>query len=124
MIQYLFAVDRLNGAVADIGDVLEPDVLALIGRVVEAGHANDAWVGVCGEAAGDPTVAGALVGLGVDELSMTKVAIPEVKDALRRLTRQACRDAVHEAIGKAEDAAESRRILEGRLGTSLASQSS
>ena len=124
LIQYLFAVDRLNGAVADIGDVLEPDVLALIGRVVEAGHANDAWVGVCGEAAGDPTVAGALVGLGVDELSMTKVAIPEVKDALRRLTRQACRDAVHEAIGKAEDAAESRRILEGRLGTSLASQSS
>jgi len=123
LIQYLFAVDRLNGAVADIGDVLEPDVLALIGRVVEAGHANDAWVGVCGEAAGDPTVAGALVGLGVDELSMTKVAIPEVKDALRRLTRQACREAVEEAIAKAEDAAESRRILEGRLGTSLASQS-
>ena len=98
-------------------------VLALIGSVVEAGHANDAWVGVCGEAAGDPTVAGALVGLGVDELSMTKVAIPEVKDALRRLTRQACREAVEEAIAKAEDAAESRRILEGRLGTSLASQS-
>jgi len=119
LIQYLFAVDRLNGAVADIGDVLEPDVLALIGRVVEAAHANDAWVGVCGEAAGDPTVAGALVGLGVDELSMTKVAIPEVKDALRRLTRDACRDAVHLAIAEAGDGAESRRILEGRLGTSL-----
>jgi phosphotransferase system enzyme I (PtsI) len=121
LIQYLFAVDRLNGAVADIGDVLEPDVLALIGSVVEAAHANDAWVGVCGEAAGDPTVAGALVGLGVDELSMTKVAIPEVKDALRRLTREACREAVHLAIAEAGDGAESRRILEGRLGTALAS---
>jgi phosphotransferase system enzyme I (PtsI) len=121
LIQYLFAVDRLNGSVADIGDVLEPDVLALIRSVVEAGHANDAWVGVCGEAAGDPTVAGALVGLGVDELSMTKVAIPEVKDALRRLTRDACRDAVHHAIAEAADAVESRRILEERLGTSLAS---
>ena len=120
LIQYLFAVDRLNGAVADIGDVLEPDVLALIGSVVEAGHANGAWVGVCGEAAGDPTVAGALVGLGVDELSMTKVAIPEVKDSLRRLTREACREAVHLAIAEASDGAESRRILEGRLGTSLA----
>jgi phosphotransferase system enzyme I (PtsI) len=120
LIQYLFAVDRLNAAVADIGDVLEPDVLALIGSVVEAGHANDAWVGVCGEAAGDPTVAGALVGLGVDELSMTKVAIPEVKDALRRLTREACREAVRRAIAQAGDGAESRRILEGRLGTSLA----
>ncbi len=114
LIQYLF-----NAAVADIGDVLDPDVLALIGSVVEAGHANDAWVGVCGEAAGDPTVAGALVGLGVDELSMTRVAIPEVKDALRRLTREACREAVHLAIAEAGDGAESRRILEERLGTSL-----
>jgi len=122
LIQYLFAVDRLNGAVADIGDVLEPDVLALIRSVVDAAHANDAWVGVCGEAAGDPTVAGALVGLGVDELSMTKVAIPEVKDALRRLTLEACREAVGLAIAEAEDGSESRRILEGRLGTSLASQ--
>ena len=121
LIQYLFAVDRLNGAVAGIGDVLEPDVLALIGSVVEAAHANDAWVGVCGEAAGDPTVAGALVGLGVDELSMTKVAIPEVKDALRRLTRDACREAVGVAIAEAADAADSRRMLEERLGTSLSS---
>lgn len=119
LIQYLFAVDRLNGAVADLGDVLEPDVLALIGRVVEAGHAHGAWVGVCGEAAGDPTVAGALVGLGVDELSMTRVAIPEVKDALRRLTREHCREAVETAISTAEDARQARRVLEGRLGTGL-----
>jgi phosphoenolpyruvate-protein phosphotransferase len=121
LIQYLFAVDRLNGAVADIGDVLEPDVLHLIRSVVEAAHANDAWVGVCGEAAGDPTVAGALVGLGVDELSMTKVAIPEVKDALRRLKLEECREAVLHAIAEAGDAAESRQILERRLGTALGS---
>ncbi len=120
LIQYLFAVDRLNGAVADIGDVLEPDVLALIRNVVEAAHAHDAWIGVCGEAAGDPTVAGALVGLGVDELSMTRVAIPEVKDALKRLTRDACRDAVELAIAEATDGNDSRRILEERLGTALA----
>jgi phosphoenolpyruvate-protein phosphotransferase len=123
LIQYLFAVDRLNGAVAEIGDVLDPDVLDLIRRVIEAGHANDAWVGVCGEAAGDPVVASALVGLGVNELSMTGVAIPEVKDALRRLTLKACRDAVDEAIAEAEDAAESRRILEEKLGISAETRS-
>jgi phosphotransferase system enzyme I (PtsI) len=123
LIQYLFAVDRLNGAVAEIGDVLDPDVLDLIRRVIEAGHANDAWVGVCGEAAGDPVVASALVGLGVDELSMTGVAIPEVKDSLRRLTLKACRDAVDEAIAEAEDAAESRRILEEKLGISAETRS-
>ena len=120
LIQYLFAVDRLNGAVADIGDVLEPDVLALIRNVVEEAHAHDAWIGVCGEAAGDPTVAGALVGLGVDELSMTRVAIPEVKDALNRLSSDACRDAVALAIAEATDGRDSRRILEERLGTALA----
>jgi phosphoenolpyruvate-protein kinase (PTS system EI component) len=120
LIQYLFAVDRLNAAVADIGDVLDPDVLGLIARVVGAAHANGAWVGVCGEAAGDPTVAAALVGLGVDELSMTRVSIPEVKDALRRLTSDACAQAVRHAIAEARDAAASRRILEGRLGTALA----
>jgi phosphotransferase system enzyme I (PtsI) len=123
LIQYLFAVDRLNGAVAEIGDVLDPDVLDLIRRVIKAGHANDAWVGVCGEAAGDPVVASALVGLGVNELSMTGVAIPEVKDALRRLTVKDCRDAVDEAIAEAEDAAESRRILEEKLGISAETRS-
>jgi phosphoenolpyruvate-protein phosphotransferase (PTS system enzyme I) len=123
LLQYLFAVDRLNAAVADIGDVLHPDVLGLIGRVVGAAHANGAWVGVCGEAAGDPTIAAALVGLGVDELSMTSIAIPEVKDALRRLTDGECAEAVRQVIDGASDGAEARRILEARLGASLARKS-
>ncbi len=123
LLQYLFAADRLNGAVADIGDVLEPTVLSLIRHVVDAGHGSGAWVGVCGEAAGDPTVAAALVGLGVDELSMTKVAIPEVKDALRRVTLDECREAIEAAIAGAEDAAGVRKILEGKLGLGLAARS-
>jgi phosphotransferase system enzyme I (PtsI) len=121
LLQYLFAADRLIGAVADLPDVLEPDVLSLIGSVIEAGHANGAWVGVCGEAAGDPTVAAALVGLGIDELSMTRVAIAEVKEALRRVTLEECRQAVGAAIIEASDGAEARHILEGRLGTGLGS---
>jgi phosphotransferase system enzyme I (PtsI) len=119
LLQYMFAADRLIGAVADLADVLDPDVLSLLKGVIEAGHANGAWVGVCGEAAGEPTVAAALVGLGIDELSMTRVAIPEVKDALRRLTRMQCSQAVEEAIERAEDGPEARRIIEERLGTGL-----
>ncbi len=64
LLQYLFAADRLVGAVVDVGDVLEPDVLSLIGSVINAGHAGGTWVGVCGEAAGDPTVAGRWSGWG------------------------------------------------------------
>jgi phosphotransferase system enzyme I (PtsI) len=119
LLQYLFAADRLVGSVADLAEVLEPDVLKLIGGVIEAGHAGRAWVGVCGEAAGDPTVAAALVGLGIDELSMNRVAIPEVKDALLRVTVEQCHEAVTAAIAGATDAVESRKILEERLGTGL-----
>jgi phosphotransferase system enzyme I (PtsI) len=119
MLQYLFAADRLVGAVADLADVLDPDVLRLIGGVIEAGHAGRAWVGVCGEAAGDPTVAAALVGLGIDELSMTRVAIPEVKDALRRVTLAECQEAVQAAMAGAPDAGAVRKTLEDRRGTGL-----
>jgi phosphotransferase system enzyme I (PtsI) len=119
LLQYLFAADRLVGAVADLADVLDSDVLRLIGGVIEAGHAGRAWVGVCGEAAGDPTVAAALVGLGIDELSMTRVAIPEVKDALRRVTLAECREAVEAAMQSASDGPGVRKVLEERLGTGL-----
>lgn len=118
LLQYLFAADRLNGLVSDLADVLDPDVLRLIGSVVAAGHDAGAWVGVCGEAASDPTIAAALVGLGVDELSMTRVAIPEVKDTLRHLDRGDCRAAVEAAIAEAPDAAAARALIEERLGLS------
>jgi len=117
LLQYLFAADRLNGAVADLGDVLDPLVLSVIRDVAEAAHRHGAWVGVCGEAAGDPTVAAALVGIGVDELSMTRVAIPEVKDTLRRVTVDQCAQAVREALAQAQDAVGVQKHLEERLGT-------
>jgi phosphoenolpyruvate-protein phosphotransferase len=116
LLQYLFAVDRLNGAVADLADVCDPVALGLIGRVIADGHAGGAWVGICGEAASDPVVAAALVGLGADELSMTRVAIPEVKDVLRGLELERCRHAVHTAIEEGGDATDVRALLEEQLG--------
>jgi phosphotransferase system enzyme I (PtsI) len=115
LLQYLFAADRLNGRVSELADVCEPDVLSLIGGIIRAGHENSAWVGICGESASDPIVAAALVGLGADELSMTRVAIPEVKDTLRSLTVDACRGAVAAAIKEASDGSEARSILAERL---------
>jgi phosphoenolpyruvate-protein phosphotransferase len=118
LLQYLFAADRLQGGVGELADVCEPDVLTLIGSVVTAGHEADAWVGVCGEAASDPVVAAALVGLGIDELSMTRVAIPEVKETLRGLTRERCREAVTQVVAGHEDAAGVRAGLEAALAAS------
>ncbi len=119
LLQYLFAADRLNGAVGELAEVCQPDVLRLLAGVVESAHAADAWVGVCGEAASDPLVAVALVGLGVDELSMTRAAIPEVKATLARLTLERCRAAVAEALEAGDDAASVRASLERSVAPTL-----
>lgn len=115
LLQYLFAADRLVGDVADLPQLLDPDVLGLLAEVVEAVHAEGAWVGVCGEAAADPTSALALVGLGVDELSMTPAAIPEIKAALRAVELSTLREAVAAARG-ADDPAGARESLARLLG--------
>lgn len=118
LLQYLFAVDRLHGGVAELADPCEPDALALMGQVIAAGHEQGAWVGVCGEAASDPVIAAALVGLGADELSMTRVAIPEVKDALANLTTAQCTAAVEQALSDGVDGTQVRAALEAALQSS------
>lgn len=111
LLQYLFAADRLNADVAHLPDVFDPVVLALLGDVAAAAHDNGAWIGVCGEAAADPVAAAALVGLGVDELSMTPTAIPEVKDVLARLDSGDLVEAARLAVA-APDAATARRLFD------------
>lgn len=101
LLQYLFAADRLLADVAHLPELLDPDVLRLIGDIATAAHEHQAWVGVCGESAADPLNALAFVGLGIDELSMTPTAIPRVKHTLRTVSSDDLRAAVGEAIGSA-----------------------
>ncbi len=92
--QYTMAADRGNANVANLANALEPAVLRLIRQTVEAAHHADIWVGVCGELAGNDLATAVLVGLGVDELSMSAPAIPAVKEQIRSFTiRQAQRNA-------------------------------
>ncbi len=110
LLQYLFAADRLLAEVAQLPELLDPDVLRLLGEVVTGAHENGAWVGVCGEAAADPTTAAALVGLGVDELSMTPMAIPLIKDTLRRLSWGDLVEATQDAIASPSADASRERL--------------
>lgn len=89
--QYTLAAERGNTRVASLADPLDPAVLCLIAQVVEAAHARNKWVGVCGEMAGDLLAAPLLLGLGVDELSMNAPAIPQVKQLVRELDYQSAR---------------------------------
>jgi phosphoenolpyruvate-protein phosphotransferase (PTS system enzyme I) len=80
--QYVLAAAREDERVADLHDPLEPAVLRTIARTVEAGHEGGAWIGMCGEMAGDPELTALLVGLDLDELSMSAITVPEVKAAI------------------------------------------
>ncbi len=80
--QYVMAADRENERVGDLHDPTHPGVVRAIGHTVEQAHDHDAWVGMCGEMAGNPDVTELLVGLGLDELSMSAVTVPDVKVAV------------------------------------------
>ena len=84
LIQYTMAVDRVNEFVSYLYEPMHPAILRLIGYTMSAAKKNDISVSVCGEMAGDAEVAPLLVGLGLRELSMHSVAIPGVKNAIRK----------------------------------------
>ncbi len=86
LIQYTIAVDRANEKVAYLFDPLHPAVLRLIRNVVEVGDRRGIPVTLCGEMAGDPLYSVLLLGLGVDGFSMSPMALPEVKRAIRSVT--------------------------------------
>jgi len=85
LIQYTLAVDRVNENVAHLYEPYHPAILRLIRDVINAAHKNNVWVGLCGEMAADPMTAVILLGLGIDELSMGPIAVPEVKRVIRNI---------------------------------------
>jgi phosphoenolpyruvate-protein phosphotransferase (PTS system enzyme I) len=86
--QYTLACDRTNASVADIYNPMQPAVLRLIHQVAVAGKDAGRPVAVCGEMAGNVQLAPLLVGLGVDELSMTPTALPQVRSVLAQWSSQ------------------------------------
>jgi phosphotransferase system enzyme I (PtsI) len=91
LIQYTMALDRVNESVADLYNPLHPSVIRLIRATIDAAHKAGIWVGLCGEMGADPAMAVLLIGLGIDELSMSGVAVPEVKRLIRSLTLEEVR---------------------------------
>jgi len=98
LIQYALAVDRVNEKIAHLYEPTHPAVLRLLKMIVDAGHAHNIWVGVCGEMAGDIALVPLLLGLGVEELSTAAILVPRVKRAVQSLSIPECRELVEETF--------------------------
>jgi phosphoenolpyruvate-protein phosphotransferase len=108
--QYTLAMDRGHPKLAPQVDGLSPGVLHLIAHTVKGAHAAGRWVGVCGGIASDPHGVPILIGLGVDELSISIPAIPAIKGQIRTLHLDECRQLAEKALA-AESAAEVRALV-------------
>jgi phosphocarrier protein FPr len=108
--QYTLAMDRGHPKLAPQVDGLSPAVLHLISETVKGAHTAGKWVGVCGGIASDPHGVPILLGLGVDELSISLPAIPAIKGQIRKLNFEKCRELAEKALA-AESAADVRALV-------------
>ncbi|PHM38307.1 phosphoenolpyruvate-protein phosphotransferase PtsI [Xenorhabdus innexi] len=81
--QYTLAVDRGNELISHLYNPMSPAVLNLIKQVIDASHAEGKWTGMCGELAGDERATLLLLGMGLDEFSMSAISIPRIKKIIR-----------------------------------------
>ncbi|CAM4069839.1 phosphoenolpyruvate--protein phosphotransferase [Paenibacillus alkaliterrae] len=105
LVQYTMAADRMNPKLGYLNDPLHPAVLQLIDRVIAAAHANGKWVGMCGEMAGQKHALPILLGLGLDEFSMSASAVLPARALLAKLSKQNMKAIAQAALelGSAEE---------------------
>ena len=96
--QYTLAVDRMNEAIGSLYQPLHPGVLRLIKHVIDASHEHGKFTGMCGELASDPVATMILLGLGLDEFSMTASSIPLIKNILRSVSKAECEEVANKAL--------------------------
>lgn len=110
--QYTLAMDRDHPRLAGQADSFHPAVLRLIATTVKAAHAHGKWVGVCGALASESLAVPVLLGLGVDELSVSVPLIPTIKARVRELDLQDCQQLARQVLGL-EEADQVREVLRG-----------
>lgn len=98
--QYTLAVDRGNEMISHLYNPLSPAVLNLIKQVIDASHAEGKWTGMCGELAGDEKATLLLLGMGLDEFSMSAISIPRIKKLIRNVNFHDAKELADSALQK------------------------
>ena len=100
LIQYTFAADRMSTSIAYLYQPYNPSILRLIKGVIDAAHAEGKWTGMCGEMAGELMAAPLLIGLGLDEFSMSATSILASRKLIRSLSKAEMNKLATEALQK------------------------
>ncbi|MDT2848634.1 phosphoenolpyruvate--protein phosphotransferase [Vagococcus carniphilus] len=112
LIQYTMAADRMNERVSYLYQPYNPAILRLIKNVIDSAHAEGKWAGMCGEMAGDQTAVPLLVGLGLDEFSMSATSILRTRSLMKRLDSTKMAELANKAITECDTAAEVVALVE------------
>ena len=112
--QYTLAVDRGNELISHLYNPMSPSVLSLIKQVIDASHAEGKWTGMCGELAGDERATLLLLGMGLDEFSMSAISVPHIKKLVRNVSYQEAKALADEALQK-PTAAEIEQLIQAFL---------
>ena len=96
--QYLLAIDRGNSLVSELYREYNPIVLDVLKRVIDGGHKQKKWVGICGEMASEPLAVPLLIGLGIDELSVAPSLLPEIKKIIRSISYEDAKGLADKAL--------------------------
>lgn len=112
LIQYTMAADRMNEQVSYLYQPYNPSILRLINNVIKAAHAEGKWAGMCGEVAGDQTAVPLLVGMGLDEFSMSATSILKTRSLMKRLDSTKMEELVDKALNEATSNEEVKALVE------------
>ena len=115
LIQYTMAADRMNEHVSYLYQPFNPSVLRLIKNVIDASHKEGKWTGMCGEVAGEPTAARLLVGMGLDEFSMSASSVLKIRSLISKLDSNEMAELANKVVTEATSSDEAEALIKAAV---------
>ena len=116
LIQYTMAADRMNEQVSYLYQPYNPSILRLINNVIKAAHAEGKWAGMCGEMAGDQTAVPLLMGIGLDEFSMSATSILKTRSLMKTLDTSKMKELADRALTECDTMEEVLELMQEYVG--------